>query len=93
MELQLKHSLFCFETMLLLLFKSCTKTGVENGFLKYMENMLRLLSLKVNNSWSNLSDNSIENHGPSVRSIYEKVCHAYCYENNSWNTGTVSNIE
>ena len=70
MELQLKHSLFCFETMLLLLFKSCTKTGAENGFLKYMENMLRLLSLKVNNSC--LSDNSIENHGPSVRSIYEK---------------------
>ena len=58
-----------------------------------MGHVLRLLSLKVNNSWSNLSDNSIENHGPSVRSIYEKVCRACCYENNSWNSGTVSNIK
>ena len=58
-----------------------------------MGNMLRLLSLKVNNSLSNLSDYSIENQGPSVRSVYVKVCHACCYENNSWNTGTVSNIK
>ena len=64
-EVLLEHGLFRFETMLRLLFESCTNAGAEHGFFSSMGNMLRLLSLKVNNSWSNVSDSNIENHGSS----------------------------
>ena len=60
-ELQLEHGLFRLETIFRLLFESCTNAGAEHGFLSSMGNMLRLLSLKVNNSLSIVSDSNVKN--------------------------------
>ena len=98
-EVQLEHGLVHFKTLLRLLFESCTNAGAEHDFFSSMANMLRLLSLKVNNSGSNVSDSNIENHGSSVTTtgvwtvlvLWEAMLHLLSRKlNNSWSRVSVS---
>ena len=100
-EVQLEHGLFHLETLVRLLFESCTNAGAEHDFFSSMANMLRLLSLKVNNSWSNVSNSNIENHGSSVTTtgvwtvlvLWEAMLHLLSQKlNNNLSRVSVSNM-